>query len=111
MASESAIKAVEAVGGTVTCVHFNTLALRSLIKPYAFSMLPLRARPNPKIINYYLDVNKCGYLSPEIQIRNMKLFGTVTSEERYRTEHERFMNTRRTELKQVREQASKLLEM
>ena len=111
MASESAIKAIEAVGGTVTCVHFNKLALRSLIRPYGFNMLPLRARPNPKIINYYLDANKCGYLSPEIQIRNLKLFGTVTSEERYRLEHERFMNSRRMELKQAKANTSKLLEM
>ena len=34
-------------------------------------------------------------MSPEIQIRNMKLFGAVTSEERYREEHDRFMNTKR----------------
>lgn len=34
-------------------------------------------------------------MSPEIQIRNLKLFGTVTSEEGYRAEHDRFMVTKR----------------
>ena len=41
------------------------------------------------------DYTKCGYLSPEIQIRNLKLFGAVTSEEMYREEHDRFMVTKR----------------
>ena len=42
-----------------------------------------------------LDITRSGYLSPEIQIRNLKLFGNVTSEERYREEHDRFMVTKR----------------
>jgi hypothetical protein len=96
-ASKHAISAVEAVGGSVTCVYFNELALRALMKPYKFEILPNRARPSPKIINYYLDPSKCGYLSPEIQLRNIKRFGFVTSEERYRQEHEEFMEGKRKE--------------
>ena len=42
-----------------------------------------------------LDYSRGGYLSPEIQIRNLKMFGTVTSEEAYRAEHDRFMVTKR----------------
>jgi len=99
MASASAIEAIEAIGGTVTCVHFNTLALRALLMPYKFTMLPLRARPNPKNVDYYLDVEKRGYLSPEVQVRNLKLFGHVTSEDRYRREHEMFMVNRREQIK------------
>lgn len=90
-ASERAIERVEKAGGTVTCVHFNKLALRALIKPFKFNILPRRARPPPKIMDYYLDHTKAGYLSPEIQIRNLKLFGSVTSEESLREEHEKFM--------------------
>jgi hypothetical protein len=75
----------------VTCVHFNKLALRALIKPFKFNILPRRARPPPKIMDYYLDHTKAGYLSPEIQIRNLKLFGCVSSEESLREEHEKFM--------------------
>jgi hypothetical protein len=94
-ASSEAIKTVEAVGGTVTCVHFNELALRALLKPYKFDILPNRARPNPKSIQYYLNKDKSGYLSPEIQSRNLMLFGAVTSEAMLRDEHDSFMTTRR----------------
>ncbi len=94
-ASGHAIRAVEAAGGTVTCTYFNVLALRALMKPFDFELFPRRARPNPKIINYYLDPSKCGYLSPEIQLRNLKLFGFTTSEEKYRLEHEEYMRGKR----------------
>jgi hypothetical protein len=67
------------------------------MKPYKFEILPNRARPTPKIINYYLDSSKCGYLSPEIQLRNIKRFGCITSEDRYREEHEEFMKGKRKE--------------
>jgi hypothetical protein len=97
MASAHAISAVEAAGGSVTCVYFNELALRALMKPYKFEILPNRARPSPKIINYYLDPAKCGYLSAEIQLRNIKRFGFVTSEESYRKEHEEYMQGKRKE--------------
>lgn len=101
MASTAAVEAIEAAGGTVTCVHFNKLAIRALMKPYKFDIFPLRARPNPKIMGYYLDVKKCGFLSPEIQRRNIALFGTITSEERMRREHEAFMLTKREEYQAV----------
>lgn len=95
-ASEEAIKAVEAAGGTVTCVHFNTLAMRALIKPLKFDILPRRARPPPRLMGYYLDRTKSGYLSPEVQARNLKLFGHVTSESPLRAEFERFAAMKRT---------------
>jgi hypothetical protein len=95
MASAEAIAAIEGAGGTVTCVHLNKLAVRAMLKPYKFELLPRRARPHPKIINYYLDKTKNGYLSPEIQIRNMKMFGTVTSEKQYREEHDNYMRAKR----------------
>lgn len=94
-ASRHAINAIESIGGTITCTYFNNLALRALMKPYEFELYPQRARPNPKIINYYLDPTKSGYLSPEIQVRNLKLFGYITSEEKYRLEHEEYMNGKR----------------
>ena len=106
-ASEEAIKAVESIGGTITCTHFNTLALRALIKPYKFDILPRRARPPPTIMNYYLDHTKSGYLSPEIQIRNLKLFGAVTSEDLLRLEHDRFMDTKRKFVKAIKEEMNK----
>jgi large subunit ribosomal protein L15 len=95
MASKGAIEAVEAAGGTVTSVHLNALALRALIKPYKFELLPKRARPPPKLMGFYLDHTRAGYLSPEIQLRNLKLFGAITSEDRYRKEHGMFMDAKR----------------
>lgn len=86
---------MEQAGGTVTCVHLNTLALRALVKPYKFDILPIRARPAPRLMQLYLDVTKGGYLSPEIQQRNLKLFGHVTSEAVLREEHDKFMAVKR----------------
>ena len=65
------------------------------MKPFKFELLPNRARPSPKIINYYLDASRCGYLSPEIQLRNIRLFVCVTSEDKYRLEHENYMKGKR----------------
>lgn len=103
-ASAEAIKAVEAAGGTVTCTHFNTLALRALVKPYKFDLLPQRARPPPKLMQYYLDKTKAGYLSPEVQLRNLKLFGALTSEDKLREEHDAFMAVHRQKWRAQRQQ-------
>lgn len=103
-ASEAAIEAVEKAGGTVTCVHLNALALRALVKPYKFDILPNRARPSPKLMQYYLDTKKAGYLSPEIQQRNLKLFGTITSEQGLREEHAKFMAVKRVAWAKEREE-------
>ena len=102
-ASAAAISAVEKAGGTVTCSHFNRLALRALVKPLKFELLPRRARPAPKVMDRYLDVNKAGYLSPEIQMRNLKMFGSINSEDILRQEHDNFMAVRRDEYKAARE--------
>eukprot|EP01039_Chlorochromonas_danica_P005175 gene5175-5695_t len=101
-ASVEAIKAVEANGGTVTCSHFNSLALRSLIKPYKYHILPQRARPTPKLMQYYLNKDKSGYLAPEIQVRNLQLFGALNSEPRLREEHAAFMAVRRKQMAEER---------
>jgi hypothetical protein len=93
--SRKAIETIEATGGTVTCTHFNTLAVRALAFPYKFDILPRRSRPPPKLMPYYLDKTKSGYLSPEVQTRNLELFGSVTSESRYREEHLRYMEAKR----------------
>lgn len=68
-ASDSAIKAVEAAGGSVTSVYHNRLALRALLKPHKFETIPQSARPPHKKMEYYTDFRKRGYLSPEIQAK------------------------------------------
>ena len=72
-ASASAIKAVEGAGGTVTCAHYNRLALRALLKPHKFGQLPRRARPPPRLMRYYVSDEKRGEYSPLVQLRNRRL--------------------------------------
>lgn len=74
-ASKKAIQAVEDAGGTVTCAHYNRLALRALLKPHKFEPLlfPRRARPPPKLMPFYLDYSTRGEYSPEVQRRNKDL--------------------------------------
>ncbi|KAL3797715.1 hypothetical protein HJC23_000260 [Cyclotella cryptica] len=98
-ASEAAIEAVEAKGGYVTTVHHNRLAIRALLKPHKFPLkpgsmsggalvedngaaslaceeerhlLPKRARPPPKYMQYYTDYDKRGYLNPRVQLERME---------------------------------------
>ena len=83
-ASEEAIKAVEDVGGEVTTVHYNRLALRALLKPHKFGVsekeseesksakLPKFARPPPKWQPYYTNWERNrGYLSVQAQMRKL----------------------------------------
>ena len=72
-ASASAIKAVEDAGGTVTCAHYNRLALRALLKPHKFEQMPRRARPPPRLMRYYVSDEKRGEYSPFVQLRNRRL--------------------------------------
>ncbi|KAJ8607372.1 hypothetical protein CTAYLR_010774 [Chrysophaeum taylorii] len=74
-ASKTAIEAVESAGGTVTCAHYNRLALRALLKPDKFHPLlfPKRARPPPKLMGRYLDWDERGEYSPGVQDRNASL--------------------------------------
>ena len=75
-ASAAAIAAVESAGGTVTCAHYNRLALRALRKPEKFAekaSLPRRARPPPRLMRYYADDALRGEYSPLVQRRNRAL--------------------------------------
>lgn len=76
-ASEAAIEAIEAVGGEVTTVHYNTLALRVLLSPHKYYddddvLVPKFARPPPKWQPYYTNWNtNRGYLSVQAQARKL----------------------------------------
>jgi large subunit ribosomal protein L15 len=71
-ASGAAIDAIEQAGGEVTTVHYNRLALRALLKPEKFDVIPKQARPPPKLQAYYTnwDVNR-GYMSVQAQMREL----------------------------------------
>jgi len=71
-ASSEAIKALEDVGGEVMTVHYNKLALRALLKPHKFDVIPKQARPPPRLMPYYTSFDNRGYLSPEIQLKQVK---------------------------------------
>eukprot|EP00548_Thalassiothrix_antarctica_P007839 CAMPEP_0194136106 /NCGR_PEP_ID=MMETSP0152-20130528/6137_1 /TAXON_ID=1049557 /ORGANISM="Thalassiothrix antarctica, Strain L6-D1" /LENGTH=263 /DNA_ID=CAMNT_0038832619 /DNA_START=190 /DNA_END=977 /DNA_ORIENTATION=+ len=70
-ASESAIHAMESIGGEITTVHYNRLALRALLKPHKFSILPKRAKPPPRLLPYYQSYKNRGYLSPQVQMKQL----------------------------------------
>jgi large subunit ribosomal protein L15 len=70
-ASQAAIAAIENVGGEVTTVHYNRLALRALLKPEKFDILPKFARPPPKLQPYYTNWENRGYLSVQAQMREL----------------------------------------
>ena len=70
-ASTGAIEAIEAVGGEITTVHYNRLALRALLKPEKFAIIPKRARPPPKLMPYYTSHENRGYLSPQAQMKKV----------------------------------------
>lgn len=70
--SKGAIQAVENLGGEVRSVHYNKLALRALLKPEKFEIIPRRARPPPSLMPYYTGYENRGYLSPEMQMRDLK---------------------------------------
>lgn len=72
-ASEAAIEKVEKLGGSIATTWYNQLGLRALIKPYKFDIIPKRARPPPKYIEYYTSNENRGYLSPLIQMRKLGL--------------------------------------
>ena len=61
------------IGGRITTVYYNRLALRAHLKPYKFDILPRRARPPPKIIDYYRSFENRGELSPEMQLSQVRL--------------------------------------
>ena len=74
-ATEEAIRSIERNGGTVTCAHYNKLALRALLKPqkFIYRLYPRRARPPPRLMKRFMAIEKRGEYNPEIQLRNRQL--------------------------------------
>ncbi|KAJ2131981.1 YmL10 [Coemansia sp. RSA 1807] len=67
-ASKEAIKRVEELGGRVVCVYHNKLALRALLKPEKFAILPKSAMPmTAKMRRMYEDKERRGFLAEGIK--------------------------------------------
>lgn len=74
-ASARAIEKVEQAGGVVQVSWYTRLGLRALLKPEKFEggIVPERARPPSKYIEYYTSDEQRGYLSPKMQMRKLGL--------------------------------------
>jgi large subunit ribosomal protein L15 len=58
----------------------NKLALKVHCHPEAYPIKPKFAAPPPKLMRYYLDYSRRGYLSPEIQLkRQLRKLGLPSS--------------------------------
>ncbi|KAJ2800397.1 YmL10 [Coemansia helicoidea] len=67
-ASQTAIDRIEQLGGRVVCVYHNRLALRALLHPDKFAVLPKSAMPaTAKLQRFYKDPARRGFLAPEIK--------------------------------------------
>ncbi|KAJ1883261.1 YmL10 [Coemansia sp. RSA 1722] len=67
-ASQKAVEIVESLGGKVVCVYHNKLALRALLKPEKFVVLPKSAMPaTAKLKKRYMDYERRGFLAPGIK--------------------------------------------
>ncbi|KAJ1941923.1 YmL10 [Linderina macrospora] len=67
-ASKQAVKRIEELGGRVVCVYHNKLAMRALLHPEKFAVLPKTAEPaTVKLRKLYEDPERRGFLAPEIK--------------------------------------------
>ncbi|KAJ1680327.1 YmL10 [Spiromyces aspiralis] len=65
-ASKSAIQRVEELGGRLTCVYHNPLAMRALLHPEKFAVIPKFAEPtNAKLREWYMNPENRGYLAQQ----------------------------------------------
>lgn len=72
-ASQSAIAAIEAAGGSVKTVYYSPMALRALLRPADAFDLPVKSPlPHTKAALYYSKAENRGYLSPEVQLATIK---------------------------------------
>ncbi|ORX69119.1 ribosomal protein L15 [Linderina pennispora] len=67
-ASKQAVKRIEELGGRVVCVYHNKLAMRALLHPEKFAVLPKTAEPaTAKLRRIYEDPERRGFLAAEIK--------------------------------------------
>jgi hypothetical protein len=53
-------------------VYYSPLALRALLAPHKFALPLMAPKPPPKKMGYYTAWVNRGYLSPEVQLRELK---------------------------------------
>ncbi len=76
-ASQAAIAAIEAKGGSVVTVYNSALSLRALLKPEKFAVVPKTPAPPPKAMSYYISDANRGYLSRLVQLKRLEKSSTA----------------------------------
>lgn len=71
-ASQSAIEAIERNGGSVKTVYHDRIALRALLKPEKYEVVPRAARPSHKHILFYADPKNRGFLADPNEVEKLK---------------------------------------
>ncbi|CAG8452941.1 8868_t:CDS:2 [Ambispora gerdemannii] len=72
-AAPSAIRAIEQVGGHITCRYYNRLALRVVLHPEKFWRIPKFALPlRQKDIDYYTNPRNRGYLADPKELERLR---------------------------------------
>lgn len=61
-ATRPVIEAIERVGGSIKCMYYNRLGLRSVLYPEKFKIMPRFARPAPKDYLWYKNPDTRGYV-------------------------------------------------
>ncbi|CAK9102021.1 unnamed protein product [Durusdinium trenchii] len=80
-ADQSSIDAIKAVGGTVTVVYMERVALRAHIKPWKYEVLPRTARPGLKMTTYMEKMKARGAI-----VRYIKPLWLIEEEKRLQTQ-------------------------
>lgn len=80
-ADQSSIDAIRAVGGSVTVVYMEKVALRAHLKPWKYEVLPRTARPGLKMTTYMEKMKARGAI-----VRYIKPLWLIEEEKRLQTQ-------------------------
>lgn len=104
-ADQSSIDMIKAVGGTVTIVYMERVALRAHVKPWKYEVLPRTARPKLKMVHHLEKMKARGclvrYIKPmwlieeemrlQTQLRELKGTDSIKAIERLARQDESFL--------------------
>merc|ERR1712137_1148229 len=80
-ADQSSVDMIKAVGGSVTIVYMEKVALRAHVKPWEYEVLPRTARPTLKMVHYLEKMKARG-----AQVRYIKPLWLIEEERRLQTQ-------------------------
>merc|ERR1719343_594844 len=80
-ADQSSIDMIKAVGGSVTVVYMEAIALRAHVKPWKYEVLPRTARPTVRMVTYMEKMKARG-----ATVRYIKPLWLIEEERRLQTQ-------------------------